>query len=979
MKTVVSILFIILLSQGGFSQCIETLNLSQWSQEGDMVQGMWTVSGNNESVSQVENLGSTYYVSSDAYMNAQLKGTIRVNTDADNDIIGFVFGYNNPTGVSTQHDYWLFLWKQGSDLIEVGGSFQTNPEGFSLIRVNGTFTQAEIDTAVLLLREDSRFSIIETKHGSAYGWEDFYDYNFQLDLSPTKANILINNDTIFSVSDCFNEGRFGFFNYSQANAVYSNFNYDIFTDFTIANVCAGEEVQPAIDNATCVMQSNFSGYSWSFGDGGISTLKQPSHIYSTGGEYSIQLTVSNAEACTKTVRKQIQINETRNPLLEYGTTVCASDSFLLNAGSGYYSYLWQDGSTDTTFTARSTGTFTVQVEGECGVVEGSVDISINEVSTASLGADIELCENAIISIDGQIENGTPNWITGGGTKLFTSQATSLRYVPTSAEKLEGEAVIVLQALNGCNDASDTIIVSLLPVPVIDAGNNTAVCKNVGRISLAGNANGANNIYWSTSETVEFGRNVLTPTYTFTDSELEQDGLYIYLTAEAQGTCTEVVDSLYLTLTPAPTLAITEEIEICPQASELRIGAEKTVATSISWSGEGSFSIFGDSAIYRPTANQLMQESFYIYARTAGNGGCIPVSDSSLVLVVDSIDMSFTVTPITQKFPKRKVLVENRTPGIWNVTWDFGDGNIAENKDTASNLYAMWGTYDIVMELENTAGCIYSKNTQIEIIPLDLYAGFDSLQSGCAPYIVRPVNTSRNANKYSWSINGVALQESWPRKLELYPGLNEIVLVAENSGATDTMIQVVEVYPQPFADFDRYPGIVDLANANVTFSNNSEDAVSYIWDFGDGSTSNEVAPNHKYSASGMFDVELISISDQGCSDTILIDQAVDVRDECHLIFPTALKIGNGGAVRIIPGEHILHDDIFVPLSKNIVDYRLDIYDRWGELIFQSTRVNVGWNGYIDDSSVPVGTYIYTCTATCQNGRIYEQKGSISVIK
>ena len=73
-----------------------------------------------------------------------------------------------------------------------------------------------------------------------------------------------------------------------------------------------------------------------------------------------------------------------------------------------------------------------------------------------------------------------------------------------------------------------------------------------------------------------------------------------------------------------------------------------------------------------------------------------------------------------------------------------------------------------------------------------------------------------------------------------------------------------------------------------------------------------------------------------------------------------------------------NDIFIPVGKGITEYTLQIFDRWGELIFQSSDFNTGWDGTYKSEPVPMGSYVYKISAKGNGSRIIEKNGSITVV-
>ncbi len=133
---------------------------------------------------------------------------------------------------------------------------------------------------------------------------------------------------------------------------------------------------------------------------------------------------------------------------------------------------------------------------------------------------------------------------------------------------------------------------------------------------------------------------------------------------------------------------------------------------------------------------------------------------------------------------------------------------------------------------------------------------------------------------------------------------------------------------------------------INFSNQSTDASSYVWDFGDGSaTSTETDPVHLYQDVGDYSVCLTATNDQNCSSTIC--KTVTIEEEFLLYVPNAFTPNGDGT-----------NDVFRPVLSGFQDdyYELLIFDRWGELIFESNSTSYYWEG-TDPSGVQAKSDIY----------------------
>ncbi len=203
------------------------LDLSTWTQEGKLEDGNWIVASDGTSVLQTINTyfdppgAPTFFVSPENHLNTTLRGKLKVETTADDDYIGFMFGYQSPVTANgdavNDFEFLLFDWRKSS---QTGLGF-TSLEGFSLVRVNGNID--DFVPGFFGHVNSSEFEILVTDFGSDKGWVSNTEYDFELLYKSDRIKISINNETIFDVLGSFPEGRFGFYNFSQAQVRYSDF------------------------------------------------------------------------------------------------------------------------------------------------------------------------------------------------------------------------------------------------------------------------------------------------------------------------------------------------------------------------------------------------------------------------------------------------------------------------------------------------------------------------------------------------------------------------------------------------------------------------------------------------------------------------------------------------------------------------------------------------------------------------------------
>jgi len=203
------------------------IDLNQWKEEGPL-QGNWVVSDDGLSVRQTLNTATpSFFISPDTYINTTFRGKFSPQNNGDDDFIGFVFGYIQPIA-DAQHDpndldLYVFNWKQ---TLQSGFAGVTAEEGYSLIHVKGQFDGSGEDYWRCLANpdvNDSRCTYLGTDYGEDKGYVDGTEYTFELVYFSNRIRISINGIEIFNITGTFPEGRFGFYNFSQANVIYQGF------------------------------------------------------------------------------------------------------------------------------------------------------------------------------------------------------------------------------------------------------------------------------------------------------------------------------------------------------------------------------------------------------------------------------------------------------------------------------------------------------------------------------------------------------------------------------------------------------------------------------------------------------------------------------------------------------------------------------------------------------------------------------------
>jgi len=334
----------------------------------------------------------------------------------------------------------------------------------------------------------------------------------------------------------------------------------------------------------------------------------------------------------------------------------------------------------------------------------------------------------------------------------------------------------------------------------------------------------------------------------------------------------------------------------------------------------------------------------------------------------------------QTYPDATVAFENTTQtGPWTYLWDFGD-TITSTEENPTHIYANPGTYDVDFYVMN-GECMDSTKTTVVIHPRVPIAAFDEPIGGCNPVEVQFVNQSQWATAYLWDFgDGYVSTRENPVHSFYDMGQYTIRLQATGPGGTDYASWTIDIWETPNVAFNSAPDSVFVKDKPVRFYNLSAGATNYAWDFGDyeedgtaspGNFSNATDTSHIYFTEGYKDVKLVAWNEH-CSDSITLP-AVKVIPKGQLEFPTVFRPDpagpNGGYVD--PNDPSVDpnyaNSIFFPgVNKQVDEYHLYIYNRWGEQIFQSNDINLGWDGYIKGQLAAQGVYFWKVTVVYKNG-------------
>ena len=154
-----------------------------------------------------------------------------------------------------------------------------------------------------------------------------------------------------------------------------------------------------------------------------------------------------------------------------------------------------------------------------------------------------------------------------------------------------------------------------------------------------------------------------------------------------------------------------------------------------------------------------------------------------------------------------------------------------------------------------------------------------------------------------------------------------------------------------------------------FTNSSTgDSITYTWQFGDGSTSAAINPLHDYKTTGTYKVTLLVTTPSGCDDSLTLTDSV-------LVLANLALVPNAFTPRAENANGIFRPDV---LCNTTTSYLFRVYDRWGEMVFESTNPSDGWNGTYNGKAEPLDVYVYYLKMSCGTCSTF-LKGNVTLIR
>ncbi|GAC1428812.1 MAG: hypothetical protein NVSMB7_05570 [Chitinophagaceae bacterium] len=315
----------------------------------------------------------------------------------------------------------------------------------------------------------------------------------------------------------------------------------------------------------------------------------------------------------------------------------------------------------------------------------------------------------------------------------------------------------------------------------------------------------------------------------------------------------------------------------------------------------------------------------------------------------------------------------------SFTWDFGDGTprVVSGWGAITHSFAAAGTYKVRLVLPDTNYCNSPDSMLItlRVAPL-VKAIIGSPGLGCIPDDALFENNSLAGQDFFWDFgDGTGMiKDNNQQVMHTYTtaGTYNVKLVASDTSTcnkVDSVTVSILLSDKPKASFTVTP-VTPQENSPYTFTNTSSpDATHFKWLFGDGDsllTSSRGNIDHLYNTSGTFQVLLFAYNDAGCVDT--------ARAQVVAIIVPRLDLPNA----FTPQSNSQNSVIYV-MGFGIGKMKWRIYNRVGNLVFESDSQRMGWDGKYKGVIQPMDVYAYTLEVEFTDGTRATKKGDITLLR
>lgn len=742
-------------------------------------------------------------------------------------------------------------------------------------------------------------------------------------------------------------------------------------------------------NTSNITSGSITSNNWTYGDGNTSNTQNGLNNYINNGTYNAQLIVTSNMGCRDTAIVPVTISPlptaafVANNVCLYGQTSFTNSStvttgFITNTtwqfGDGAQSLLNQP-----THQYANAGTYNVTLNittnSNCSN-SISQQVTVNPLPNVMFTAN-NVCEGNVtnyVNTSSIVSGSISNYIwdyTSDGTPDNTNQTASTIF------SNPGTYTTQLMAISNLNcSATHTLAVTVNPKPFAQF-NSLPVCEGT-------------QMTFTNQSTIISGQ-IVNNQWAFGDntSSLLPNPSHLYigpgsfnvtLITSSNFGCVNSVSQL-VTIHPKPTVNFQSTTTCLNQATQFNnqssIGSGSIIKYRWDFENNGTIddSTANPSHIY-PTAGTQQTRLMAI-----SNNSCVNQNLNPVVVHYNPIanfSVPSTCMPASSHFTS---LATSSDGTITSYAWDFNGDNLTDNnQQNPQYIYLQAGNYGVKLEVQTQYGCTNSiiKSAYVNSTPSALFTAQNN--TGCPSLCVQFINNSTigsgNIVTHQWIFGDNSNPDYSQNPTHCYStgNYNVMLKVVSDSGcvSSSTMPSLVNVYPLPVANFNVTPEEVEITTPMIEVEDKSIGASTVKYTFNDGTVKN--TPNFNYTfntdVAKTVSIMQLAVNSYGCRDSII--KQIEIKPAYVIYIPNAFTPNSDGT-----------NDGFKAVGVGIATFKMQVFDRWGALVFETNDINNAWDGSIkgkgDFESTKQEVYVWKAQVTDVLSEKHSMIGHVTLLK
>lgn len=728
-------------------------------------------------------------------------------------------------------------------------------------------------------------------------------------------------------------------------------------------------------------------WEWDFGDGNTSGDEDPTNTFRDTGFFDVELTAS-FHGCSDVFAVDSAV-EVLLPIADFTSVEfvgCQAPHLVtfVDSSHGADSWLWRfgDGTTSTlqsppahNYPTEGFYEVTLVVENFTTLCRDSITRTVG-ISAVNPGFSVDTtvaCAQVGINFTDTSNANNPivnwRWEFGDGN-ISNAQNPTYAYAASGFYDVK---LVTTDSL-GCED-STTIsnLIEVKPLPAVNfTASDTFDCAPLTTLFTDATISTNTAVSWDWDFGDGNGDTLQNTAHDYTFS-----GTYsvVLSVTDTFGCIDSLVREDYITTTK-PFSNFTSASVICNNTDVTFVNSSVGAGLSYVWDfGDGSAPETSEHPVHSFSTTSDTTLTFDVSLTTTDSNGC----DSTIVkpLIVSIPQANFFTDSINSDCPPLNVnFTDSSSNDVVSWSWDVGDGGNLITVQNPSYTYNFADIYTVALYVTNNFGCT---DSLIRDSLITIRGPKGSFTTSTSPNTcfreLTFFSDTEDASSVSW-IFGDGDSDLGDTVVHTYPAggtYNPIMVIVDTSGCqVNIPPDSAVVIDQPLISASFITDSLSVfTNDPITFTDLSSadfPIVEWVWVYGDGTidtNDNNVDVSHFYTNVGDYLPKLIITDSIGCKDSI--DVAINIKEGLNL--NTTFSPNNDGI-----------NDLFVIKHSGMREFSIQIFDRWGGIIFETTAPSISWDGRTTSgAAVPPGTYFYVIEATSENDISFDTKGFITLFR